>query len=317
MAPKEPDGRSWWKSIVIVILTSICFLIINFIYYQYTKKSPDLVYETFPPALFPRDTQPIAIHTARVENAGNKEAEEVQVYLELPAPCAIQDIKVQPSPKSIPYSVGPSTNANSKQLTIPLLNPGEKVCINLLVQQANTSDMAIQVRGKGQSGHPKAIQRDGLSAWIIVLGGIVGAVIATFTVWFSFRKYVRRLMDTRLRILDKDVMRLSLTLIGVPPKEKLLEVLLGRRYRLFYNPEVPGLSKTKIIRFGDTGAITEGSNRNEATWRIRNGFLEILNADGKVHSRFYHSPSDSRFYHTNDQDTLSIKHQYIVPEESA
>jgi hypothetical protein len=300
------------KIIVPVILAGIFIQIGNCIYYHYTQMSPDLVYETFPPALFPRDAQPIAIHSARLENAGNKEAEEVQVYFELPASCAIQEIKVEPSPKSIPYSVGPSINENSKQLTIPLLNPGEKVCINFLVQQANTVDMAIQVRGKGQSGHPKAIQRDGLSPWIIVLGVIVGAVIATFAGRFIFRRY----LETRLRILDKDVMRLSLTLTGVPPKEKLVEVLLGRRYRLFYNPEVPGLSKTKIIRFGDTGAITEGSNRNEANWRIKNGFLEILNADGKVHSRFYYNPSDSRFYHTNDQDTLSIKHQYIVPEES-
>jgi hypothetical protein len=96
--------------------------------------------------------------------------------------------------------------------------------------------------------------------------------------------------------------------------------LLSSKYRLFFNPEVPGLSKTKIMQFGNDGRILEGQNKNESSWRIRSDFLELVDEQGGVHSRFYYSPSDGRFYQTNDPDNGSIsKHgirdQYMIPED--
>ena len=91
-------------------------------------------------------------------------------------------------------------------------------------------------------------------------------------------------------------------------------VVVGPTYRLHYNPKAPGLSKAKIMRFGEGGKILEGQNKNELSWRIRYGYLELLNSEAKVFSRFYYEPEEKRFNHTNDPDTLSIKGQFMVLE---
>jgi hypothetical protein len=89
--------------------------------------------------------------------------------------------------------------------------------------------------------------------------------------------------------------------------------LLGNLFRLFYNPAIPGLSKTKVMRFAEGGEITQGKNQNENTWRTRGELLELVQADGAVHSRFYFSPSLGMFINTNDPDTPSLRNQYMVP----
>ena len=95
--------------------------------------------------------------------------------------------------------------------------------------------------------------------------------------------------------------------------------IINRQWRLFFNPKVPGLSKTKVMRFGQDGVILEGQNNNESSWRLRYGYFEMLDSNGQVHSRFYYDPDNNQFSHTNDPDTGSIrKHsirdQYMLPE---
>lgn len=99
----------------------------------------------------------------------------------------------------------------------------------------------------------------------------------------------------------------------------LLDALVAVPWRLFFNPKVPGLHKSKIMRFGANGEITQGANQNEASWRIQQDRLELLDSASQVHSRFTYDRSKRRFSHTNDPDTGSItKHgirdQYLVVE---
>ena len=90
-------------------------------------------------------------------------------------------------------------------------------------------------------------------------------------------------------------------------------LLMSKRFRLFYNPSM-GLDQSKNIRFGPGGKISEGGNDNENTWRIVNGKLELVQADGHVHSRFFYLPDSQMFIHTGDNDTKSIRGQYIIPD---
>jgi hypothetical protein len=76
------------------------------------------------------------------------------------------------------------------------------------------------------------------------------------------------------------------------------------------------------MKFGPNGAILDGRNDNETTWRIYQGLLELLDSKGDCHSRFYYGADDGRFFHTNDPDTGSIqKHgirdQYMIPVAAA
>lgn len=97
-----------------------------------------------------------------------------------------------------------------------------------------------------------------------------------------------------------------------PDSASISELLTSGVFRLFYNPP----SYSKRIVFASNGQIIEGNNQNEHTWRIARGKLELLQLDGKVHSRFYYDSSDGSFKHTNDSDTRSIRNQFIVPDRA-
>ena len=94
------------------------------------------------------------------------------------------------------------------------------------------------------------------------------------------------------------------------PVSDLQSILLSQAFRLFFNP--PKLSKRMV--FSSDGTISEGNNKNEHRWRIVGDKLELVQLDGKIHSRFYYDPSDSTFKNTNDSDTLSIRGQFIAPD---
>jgi predicted nucleotide-binding protein len=94
------------------------------------------------------------------------------------------------------------------------------------------------------------------------------------------------------------------------PVDDIESILLRQSFRLFFNP--PKFSKRVI--FSPKGIISEGNNKNEHMWRVVGDKLELVQLDGKVHSRFYYDKSDGIFKHTNDTDTLSIRGQFIAPD---
>lgn len=103
------------------------------------------------------------------------------------------------------------------------------------------------------------------------------------------------------------------------PALEIESLLLGTNWRLFFNPNKRPKA-SKIMHFGENGSISDGQNNNESSWRIHSGFLELLNSDRQVHSRFYYNSDKNRFDHTNDPDTGSIrKHsirdQYMLSEK--
>jgi hypothetical protein len=98
-------------------------------------------------------------------------------------------------------------------------------------------------------------------------------------------------------------------------EEKILKNLMSESWILNFNPKSP--NGKKQISFRADGSIGKGKNKNESSWRIRNGLLEILDSEGRVHSRFLYAPDSGSFAHTNDLDTLSIKSQEITRDIKA
>jgi hypothetical protein len=97
------------------------------------------------------------------------------------------------------------------------------------------------------------------------------------------------------------------------------KILINNKWRLYYNPK-NNPDTYKIMRFANSGKIIEGYNKNESSWRAVNNLLELIDSDGKVHSRFNYDPKNHSFNHTNDPDTGSIiKHsirdQYMILEK--
>jgi hypothetical protein len=95
--------------------------------------------------------------------------------------------------------------------------------------------------------------------------------------------------------------------------EDWAELLCSRRWLLVFNPP----SRSKTITFLPSGAVGDGQNKNEYSWRVVAGKLELVQADGRVHSRFVFNQRTTSFLHTNDSDTASIRSQFIVPADGA
>ena len=92
-------------------------------------------------------------------------------------------------------------------------------------------------------------------------------------------------------------------------QERLSDILSNKDWVLIFNPSRD--DGFKEITFKQDGAIGKGKNQNEARWRSNFGLLEILNAKGDVFSRFRYDQDTGKFFHTNDDDTQSIKNQAI------
>jgi hypothetical protein len=86
-------------------------------------------------------------------------------------------------------------------------------------------------------------------------------------------------------------------------------LLLENEWKFVIDPQT---GRHKKFTFKDNGEIGEGQNRNENTWRIRKNFLELINSQGQIYSRFKYDPERKGFFHTNDQDTVSLRDQQIL-----
>jgi hypothetical protein len=314
---------AWGQVVISALITALLSLVVGILLYHYTSKSPDLVYEVFPPAYFTKQATQISIYSARVENVGSKEADDVQVYLELPSSSNIQDLKVEPSLTNIAHTVVQTNTSNTRELRIPSLNQGESFRFLVLVDKGEAAQLKIEVRGKGVTGHVERREKSSFPTILSLVVALVSVIVGIVSLIFGrahSEKRIGEVLTSQKRLLDQELQLIRTR--DKTPQERLTEILLASRFRLFFNPNVPGLSKTKIMRFGKHGTILEGRNDNESSWRIRGDFLELVNSDGGVHSRFYYSPNDRRFYHTNEPDTGSIqKHgirdQYMVPDETS
>lgn len=132
--------------------------------------------------------------------------------------------------------------------------------------------------------------------------GFIGAIIVSI--------FASKLVKDAVNSIAKKMLRKHLL-----QEEKLTSTLTGKHWVLVFNPN--SKSGKKTISFHEDGSIEMGKNKNESSWRLNNGYLEILNSEGKVFSRFRYIESEEQFLHTNDEDTLSIKGQRLHPLEKS
>jgi hypothetical protein len=159
--------------------------------------------------------------------------------------------------------------------------------------------------------------------------GIIANIVAALRWWARHWKYnlvffLIGLLEITIYFLLKNLIAVLLSLLHVllitfifklfqnTPLLKNQEtdwsdLLISRRWILIYRPP----DQSKPISFLRNGEIGDGQNQNEHGWRIQNERLEILQLDGRVHSRFDFHKNENKFIHTNDPDTLSVRSQII------
>jgi hypothetical protein len=133
-----------------------------------------------------------------------------------------------------------------------------------------------------------------------VIGVFIGFIFTLFNQLKELR-YIRRVYDFGTY---RDEVKAKLAKFT---ESEWSELLVSGRWTLVHNPP----NQSKPITFLRGGKVSEGQNQNEHTWRTHFGKLELLQEDGRVHSRFDFDKKSIKFVHTNDPDTLSGRDQYI------
>lgn len=141
--------------------------------------------------------------------------------------------------------------------------------------------------------------------WSLLSSSILGILITTAVLIGS-----SSILPIVRRILEKSRHKREAS------EADLLQILPRRRWRFVFNP-TRSTGGEKEITFNEDGEIGDGGNRNETNWRVRGEFVEILNSEGQVYSRFTYDPKTGVFHHTNDDDTSSLRSQRIEPLEAA
>lgn len=101
----------------------------------------------------------------------------------------------------------------------------------------------------------------------------------------------------------------GMTLRDVDRSAITSELLTANKWILIFDPES---GRSKKISFMPDGAIGAGRNKNEDSWKIVDGDLEITNNKREVFSRFRYDNRLDALVHTDDPDTLSIRGQVIA-----
>lgn len=90
-------------------------------------------------------------------------------------------------------------------------------------------------------------------------------------------------------------------------------LITGTWYLIFANARArisSGAIGWKKISFKEDGFIGEGRNKNENTWQVIGGYVEIFNDKDELYSRFI--LSDKEFEATDDSDVQALPGQRIV-----
>lgn len=98
--------------------------------------------------------------------------------------------------------------------------------------------------------------------------------------------------------------------------DEISKRLRSTPYQLIFNPKRDRATGSKPMLFGPDGKIVEGGNQNESSWRVKDGFLELLNAAGEVHNRFKADLNTGVFTTTSDSNIKALAGQYMVPAQN-
>ena len=147
----------------------------------------------------------------------------------------------------------------------------------------------------------------GLVTYFIVVTFVTTSLRAIEPVGVNFVEVVWNYIAHRIgNLMGNGVLKQPISI----PSNNLEDVLIENIWILYFNPRV-SMDRKKKIEFKDDYTIGVGANHNECSWRVVNGFLEILSESDNIQSRFKYSLDDEKFVHTNDRDTLSKRDQII------
>jgi hypothetical protein len=119
-------------------------------------------------------------------------------------------------------------------------------------------------------------------------------------------------IDWWARLIGLVLLLISVLLFVAQRVHGLRRQLLRSKWRFHFNPQT---GATKILSFNRDGTIGEGGNNNETRWIVKEGFLDIIRANGDLQNRFRYHATTRRFTSTDDPKAKGIKGQFLVRPE--
>ena len=195
------QSRIQWAQITITALTTAFLsLAVALLVFYFTSKEPRLTYEIFPTSSFSGETRDLIIQNIRIQNEGDKEAEQVQVVVSFPASAKISDANFEASSLALEVNSVPDTSEFKRAYEVPMLNQNEYISFSFLVENYSGQGIDVDVRGTGLNGVLKKVSnvpRPSTLTVIIII--IVSIAVILFGVWIVFLRAERRMQ----RIMDK------------------------------------------------------------------------------------------------------------------
>jgi hypothetical protein len=117
--------------IIASLTTALLSFIVGIAIFYTTSKEPELNYELLPISSFTSDNMGIKIFNIRIENSGDKEAEDVVVNFLFPEKTKFLDHSIKLSSSAIDYKYIKVDSSTIKYL-FPILNPFENCIFSFL-----------------------------------------------------------------------------------------------------------------------------------------------------------------------------------------
>lgn len=197
----EQRQKIIWAPVVIsALLTALLSLAVGIGIFHYTSKAPELTYTTFPVSGFRAPNKSLTIYNVQIENSGNKEAEDVQVSFTFPSGANVADYNLDPSAKTIKYSISDTNDLTNAVFTFPLLNPTESCKFSFLAENAKPGNVEVDLRGKGTIGEIHKIKSERPLSYLIIYNIVSGIIlIIIFTYATLSRREMMRMLDYKIQ----------------------------------------------------------------------------------------------------------------------
>ena len=302
----------WIRILVVPLLTGIGTGVVLILIRTFTVDAgPLLQYQRVVAAHFPDDNSPIDIFSVRLENVGSKEIQGIRVRLALTSG-VIDKFNWQKSTDLIEAKTT-AESGNSKMIEIARLNPGYWMTFNILTHNDRGGSLQFEAAGAGMDATERQAQTNSESSprWrytsaLLSLFAAFGSLLIVF--WMQFSNRIERSFGSLRAVTERAATQESEQAI----EEHILAFIRQNSLVLVHNP---GMGSRKPIGFEADGTISKGVNQYEFRWRIHEGLLEILDAQGAPHNRFFFDAHAGILKSTNDPDVGAIKRHNVLDQK--
>jgi len=242
MTKEKASQEINWKQIVITsIITGLVSLAVAIVVFFYTTEKTELTYEEFPISTFQSNETELSIVNYTIKNRGQKKAENVKLYIELPPISRIKEPKIESNNPLVEFKIV----KQEKNLIIYQVNSlyqFDNLNLSLLVENLkNKNDIKIEVRGNNSVGTLNDNNEKNISpvvlyiTLVLVIIFIILLIVLITTARKAAKafKFFRKRLNEESEIEDRkvaDILTQGVDYCDMGMSEESMKVLIKGKY---------------------------------------------------------------------------------------